>query len=145
MQLFPSFNSADRTSVIAVQRLLQARGITTFLDRDNLVPGPAWSQALEQALRAVDSVAGFIGCELGGWQKREMWFALHQQVRKEKACLRPEALNAFDSGCASPLAAARAAAGEHMGRCQLYTRPRPAFCYQIRTFQAYKGVNSASL
>ena len=84
MQLFLSFNSADRTSVITVQKLLQARGITTFLDRDNLVSGLAWPQALEQALRAVDGVAVFIGCELGGWQKREMWFALDRQVREEK-------------------------------------------------------------
>ena len=84
MQLFLSFNSADRTSVITVQKLLQARGITTFLDRANLVSGLAWPQALEQALRAVGGVAVFIGCELGGWQKREMWFALDRQVREEK-------------------------------------------------------------
>ena len=84
MQLFLSYSSADRTSVMAVQKLLQARGITTFLDRDNLVSGLAWPQALEQALRAVDGVAVFIGRELGGWQKREMWFALDRQVREEK-------------------------------------------------------------
>jgi hypothetical protein len=64
MQLFLSFNSADRTSVIAVQKLLQARDISTFLDRDNLVSGLAWPQVLEQALKAVDGVAVFIGCEL---------------------------------------------------------------------------------
>jgi hypothetical protein len=84
MQLFLSYSSAYRTSVMAVQKLLQARGITTFLDRDNLVSGLAWPQALEQALRAVDGVAVFIGGELGGWQKREMWFALDRQVREEK-------------------------------------------------------------
>ena len=84
MQLFISYNSIDRISVIAVQKLLQARGITTFLDRDNLVPDLAWPQALEQTLRAVDGVAVFIGSELGAWQKREMWFALDRQVREEK-------------------------------------------------------------
>ena len=84
MELFLSYSSADQTSVMAVQKLLKARGITTFLDRDNLVSGVAWPQALEQALRAVDGVAVFIGCELGGWQKREMWFALDRQVREEK-------------------------------------------------------------
>src|SRR6516164_6416599 len=84
MQLFLSYSSADRTSVIAVQKLLQARGITTFLDRSNLVSGLPWPQALEQALRSVNGVAVFIGCELGGWQKREMWFALDRQVHKEK-------------------------------------------------------------
>src|SRR6516164_9388001 len=84
MQLFLSYSSADRIPVIAVQKLLQARGINTFLDRDNLVSGLPWPQALEQALRAVNGVAVFIGCELGGWQKREMWFALDRQVREEK-------------------------------------------------------------
>src|SRR6516225_1249554 len=84
MQLFLSYSSADRIPVIAVQKLLHARGINTFLDRDNLVSGLAWPQALEQALRAVDAVAVFIGRELGGWQKRELWFALDRQVREEK-------------------------------------------------------------
>jgi hypothetical protein len=83
MQLFLSYSSADRIPVIAVQKLLQARGINTFLDRDNLVSGLPWPQALEQALRAVNGGAVFIGCELGGWQKREMWFALDRQVREE--------------------------------------------------------------
>jgi hypothetical protein len=84
MELFLSYSSADQTSVMGVQKLLKARGITTFLDRDNLVSGVAWPQALEQALRAVDGVAVFIGGQLGGWQKREMWFALDRQVREEK-------------------------------------------------------------
>ena len=66
MRLFLSYNSADRTSVITVQKLLEARGITTFLDRDNLVSGLAWPHALEQALRAVDGVAVFIGP--GAWR-----------------------------------------------------------------------------
>jgi WD40 repeat protein len=91
MQLFLSYSSADRIPVIAVQKLLQARGINTFLDRDDLVSGLAWPQALEQALRAVDGVAVFIGRELGGWQKREMWFALDRQVREEQ------------EGCAFPV------------------------------------------
>src|SRR5260370_20060537 len=84
MQLLLSYSSADRIPVIAVQKLLQVRGINTFLDRDNLVSGLPWPQALEQALRAVNGVAVSIGRELGGWQKREMWFALDRQVREEK-------------------------------------------------------------
>ena len=82
--LFLSYSSADRTSVVAVQKLLQARGINAFLDPDNLVSGLPWPQALEQGLRVVNGAAVFIGSELGGWQKREMWFALDRQVREEK-------------------------------------------------------------
>src|SRR5215472_8329590 len=83
-KLFLSYSSVDRSSVVAVQKLLQARSITTFLDRDRLVPGLPWPQALEEGLRGVRAVAVFIGRELGGWQKREMWFALDRQVREEK-------------------------------------------------------------
>src|SRR5215472_6761301 len=83
-QLFLSYNSVDRPSVVAVQKLLKARGVTTFLDRDQLVPGLPWPLALEEGLRGVCAVAVFIGRELGGWQKREMWFALNRQVREEK-------------------------------------------------------------
>jgi WD40 repeat protein/KaiC/GvpD/RAD55 family RecA-like ATPase len=83
-QLFLSYNSADRQAVIAVQNLLRARGITTFLDRANLVTGLPWPQALEQGLRGARAVAVFIGRQLGGWQKREMWYALDRQVSEEK-------------------------------------------------------------
>jgi WD40 repeat protein len=84
IKLFLSYNSSDRPMVVAVKKLLVARGITTFLDRDQLVPGMPWPPALEEALRGVRAVAVFIGRELGGWQKREMWFALDRQVREEK-------------------------------------------------------------
>jgi WD40 repeat protein/energy-coupling factor transporter ATP-binding protein EcfA2 len=84
MRLFLSYNSVDRPSVVAVQKLLEGRGVTTFLDLDQLVPGLPWPQRLEQGLRDVTAVAVFIGRELGGWQKREMWFALDRQVREEQ-------------------------------------------------------------
>src|SRR5438034_7902872 len=82
--LFLSYNSVDRPSVVALQKLLEARGITTFLDRDQLAPGLPWPVALEEGLRGVRAVAVFIGRELGRWQQREMWFALDRQVREEK-------------------------------------------------------------
>lgn len=83
--LFLSYNSADRSNVVALQRLLAARGITTFLDRDRLIPGLPWPVALEEGLSRASAVAVFLGRDLGGWQKREMWFALDRQVREEKA------------------------------------------------------------
>jgi WD40 repeat protein len=82
--LFLSYNSVDRPSVVAFQKLLAERRITTFLDRDQLAPGLPWPKALEDGLRGVRAVAVFIGRELGGWQKREMYFALDRQVREEK-------------------------------------------------------------
>jgi hypothetical protein len=52
--------------VVAVQKLLEARGITTFLYRDKLGAGLPWLQALEEGLRDVRGVTVFIGRELGG-------------------------------------------------------------------------------
>jgi len=48
--LYLSYNAADPTSVDAVKKLLEARGITTFLDRDNLTAGLPWPQALDDGL-----------------------------------------------------------------------------------------------
>jgi WD40 repeat protein len=81
-QLFLSYNSVDLESVLAVQKFLTLGGITTFLDRDNLLVGRPWPEALEQALKAVSGVVVFIGRELGYWQKREIWFALDRQVKE---------------------------------------------------------------
>jgi energy-coupling factor transporter ATP-binding protein EcfA2 len=83
-QLFLSYNSMDQQAVMAIRNLLRARGIITFLDHDNLVTGLPWPQALEQGLRDASAVTVFIGRQLGGWQKREMWYALDRQVTEEK-------------------------------------------------------------
>ncbi|HEY6347271.1 MAG TPA: toll/interleukin-1 receptor domain-containing protein [Bryobacteraceae bacterium] len=47
--LFLSYNRQDQDAVLEVRRKLELRGIRTFLDRDNLVAGLPWPQALEQA------------------------------------------------------------------------------------------------
>lgn len=62
-EIFLSYSRADAQAVVAVQKLLEARGITTFLDCDNLVAGLPWPQALEEGLRRVRGVAVFIGRE----------------------------------------------------------------------------------
>jgi hypothetical protein len=84
LSLFLSYNGVDRLSVVAVQRLLE--------EGNHHVPGPV--TGLLQGFRGllplrkgsgiVGGVAAFIGRDLGGWQKREMWFALDRQVREEK-------------------------------------------------------------
>ena len=84
--VFLSYHSSDRATVQAVKSYVQGRGITTFLDRDDLVPGIPWPQALEQALASVRAVAVFLGrAGLGLWQKRELWLALDRQVQEERA------------------------------------------------------------
>ena len=83
--LFLSYSRADTKEVIAIRSILQARGISTFFDREQLLAGLSWPQALEQGLRKAKGVAVFIGPSgLGLWQKREMAFALDRQVAEEK-------------------------------------------------------------
>jgi len=83
--LFLSYHRTDSEAVLAVQKLLRARGISTFLDRDQLMAGMPWPQALEQALHQSRAVAVFIGPGgLGLWQKRELGYALDRQVQEER-------------------------------------------------------------
>src|SRR5262249_49725639 len=82
--LFLSYHGPDRDAVRTVQQLVQARGLTAFLDRDSLVRGLPWPQALEDRLKSCRGVAVFLGRELGAWQKRELWYALDRQASEEK-------------------------------------------------------------
>lgn len=84
--LFLSYNSADRQTIARIAKLLEDRGLDTFLDYRDLAVGLPWPEALEQALTKTGAVAVFLGGEgLGTWQKREMWFALDRQVQAEKS------------------------------------------------------------
>ena len=84
-EIFISYHSPDREAVLKVRKLLATRGIPTFLDRDNLVAGMPWPQALEQGLERSAAVVVFLGAHgVGLWQKREIGFALERQVRAER-------------------------------------------------------------
>jgi len=80
--LFLSYHSTDRESVRELQRVLTARGVSTFLDKRNLTPGMPWPQELEKALEHSCAVAVLIGREIGYWQQREIYYALDRQVRE---------------------------------------------------------------
>ncbi len=43
--LFLSYSRADTKEVIAIRSILQARGISTFFDREQLLAGLSWPQA----------------------------------------------------------------------------------------------------
>ncbi len=83
--VFLSYSGADRETVNAISKLLTAQGVSSFLDRDHLVPGQPWPQALEDGLKTSSGVVVFLGPSgLGPWQKREMGFALDRQVQEER-------------------------------------------------------------
>jgi hypothetical protein len=85
VDLFLSYNRLDQETVLSIRDLLRARAIRTFLDREHLVAGLPWPQALELALQSTRAVAVFLGPHgLGIWQQREMFFALDLQVQAER-------------------------------------------------------------
>lgn len=84
-EVFLSYHSPDRQTLLTIRDLLGARGVATFLDRENLVPGMPWPQALEEALGQAKAVVVCLGAHgIGLWQKREIGFALDRQVRGEE-------------------------------------------------------------
>ena len=84
-KVFLSYHRPDFEAALAVRGLLRARGIQSFLDHEDLVPGLPWPQALESALSSSSAVAVFLGKGgLGDWQRREMYFALDRQVEEGK-------------------------------------------------------------
>src|SRR5262245_45798709 len=84
--LFLSYNSRDRESVVRLQELLHERAVETFFDRNDLTPGIPWQDELEQAIGQVRAVAVFIGSEgIGTWQRPEKELALDRQAREEHA------------------------------------------------------------
>jgi len=82
--LFLSYHHSDRESVEKVRQILNARGVSTFIDYKNLDLGLPWPQRLEQSLQSVRAVLVFVGAEMGRWQKREMYFALDLQTERER-------------------------------------------------------------
>jgi WD40 repeat protein len=83
--LFLSYHGADREPAMELARVLKARGISTFLDRHQLLPGRSWPEELEKGLAECRAVAVLIGPHgMGAWQKREMYFALDRQIRDQE-------------------------------------------------------------
>ena len=78
---FFSYNSLDYEWAETAKQALKNRGITTFIDREDLPRGLPWPNALEDALANVRAVAVFVGASgFGRWQMREVWLALDLQA-----------------------------------------------------------------
>ena len=86
VDLFLSYNSSDREVAFRLKTRLQAEGLTTFLDRENLPRGLSWSRALEEALRNCRAVGVLVGRDgLGPFQMREVEVAIARQALEEAA------------------------------------------------------------
>src|SRR5262245_106345 len=70
--VFLSHNSKDKPMVRELKRRLSGRGLTVWLDEDELRPGMPWQQLLEAGIRASKSVAVLVGKDgLGPWEDEE--------------------------------------------------------------------------
>ncbi|HBL27442.1 MAG TPA: hypothetical protein DD490_11460 [Acidobacteria bacterium] len=82
--VFLSHNSKDKPAVRELAGKLRARGLTVWLDEDQLVPGRPWQEALEEIIRSIPCAAVLVGKDgLGPWEIPEMRAALSQFARRK--------------------------------------------------------------
>ncbi len=83
--LFMSYNRVDRTEVQVIRQRLLDRGVSGFIDSEDLLPGLPWPTGIYNAIQNVQAVAVFIGkAGLSTWQKREWAWSIERQDREEK-------------------------------------------------------------
>jgi mannitol/fructose-specific phosphotransferase system IIA component (Ntr-type)/phosphotransferase system HPr-like phosphotransfer protein len=83
--VFLSHNSKDKPTVRELKRRLLAKGLTVWLDEDELRPGIPWQQLLEAGIRASRSVAVLVGKDgVGPWEDEEMQAALILAVNSKR-------------------------------------------------------------
>ncbi len=75
--VFLSHNSKDKLTVRSLASALIARGLSVWLDENELRPGLPWQELLEEGIRSSESVAVLIGKDgIGPWEDVEMRAAL---------------------------------------------------------------------
>jgi TIR domain len=71
--VFLCHNSVDKEQMRAIAQHLHDQSLKSWLDEQELAPGRAWIEILEQHLPRIKTVAIFIGAQgLGRWQKLEI-------------------------------------------------------------------------
>jgi TIR domain len=72
-QVFLCHNSQDKDEIRQLNKKLQSRGVKTWLDEEQLPPGRAWQELLEEQIPDIGSAAIFVGASgIGPWQNSEM-------------------------------------------------------------------------
>lgn len=79
--VFLSHNSRDKPAIRELAELLKERGISVWLDEEQLRPGQPWQEGLEEIVATTGSAAVLVGRDgMGPWQDREMRACLSQFV-----------------------------------------------------------------
>lgn len=72
-QVFLCHSSQDKEEIRLLNTTLKLRRIATWFDEEQLPPGRAWQELLEQQIQDIGSVAVLVGeSGLGPWQNNEM-------------------------------------------------------------------------
>jgi len=81
--VFLSHNRNDKPAVRQLAEALKKRGLTPWLDEEQLVPGRPWQEALEDVIETAISAAVLVAKDgMGPWQHREMRACLEQLVER---------------------------------------------------------------
>jgi hypothetical protein len=81
--VFLCHNGRDKAEVRRVARKLEARGISVWLDEEQLRPGLAWQVLLEEQIGTIETAAVFVGSSgVGPWQDMEIRALLSEFVRR---------------------------------------------------------------
>lgn len=82
--VFLSHNSDDKDAVREVAEALTQRGVTSWLDEKELLPGRPWHDALQAVIQTARAAAVFIGPNgLGPWERPEMNALLSEFVERK--------------------------------------------------------------
>jgi len=82
--VFLAHNSQDKPAVRLVAAGLQGRGVSVWLDVEQIPPGRWFQDVIQGAILKVKAVAIFLGpCGLGKWQKLELRAFISQCVDKD--------------------------------------------------------------
>jgi hypothetical protein len=78
---FLCHNTRDKPAVRALTQALKERGISVWLDEEQLTPGWRWQPLVEAGIRGSRCVAVLVGADgLGPWQSEELEAALTRAV-----------------------------------------------------------------
>jgi hypothetical protein len=84
-QLFLSHASQDAEAARTLAKLLRANGVGVWLDLDEIKPGDAWMDRLEQGLRECDHYIIYIGrLGVANWVSCELRVALDRNVKDKR-------------------------------------------------------------
>ena len=82
--VFLCHKSEDKDEVKEVARMLTSRGVSVWLDEQQLRPGLAWQVALEKQINSIRTAAVFVGDSgVGPWQNLEMRALLSEFVSRQ--------------------------------------------------------------